>query len=71
MPRRATFHASVIAARDIQVGDRLDISGKVRVHRVMKRDNEILAGTKTRGSGTGGLASWHPDKEIKVYRPKK
>ena len=68
MSSRKIFEASVISAKDIQVGDRLDITGKTRVHRIMKRDNEILAGTKTRGSGTGGIASWHPDAEVRVYR---
>jgi len=39
MSRRKIFEASVISAKDIQVGDRLDITGKTRVHRIMKRDN--------------------------------
>ena len=68
MSRRKIFEASVISAKDIQVGDRLDITGKVRVHRIMRRENEVLAGTRTRGSGTGGIQSWHPDAEVKVYR---
>jgi hypothetical protein len=68
MSRRKIFEASVISAKEIQVGDRLDISGKTRVHNVMNRGHEVVAGTKTRGSGSGGVKSWHPDAEVKVYR---
>ena len=68
MSRKKTFEMSVISAKDIQVGDKLDISGKTRVHAVKDFGHNITAGIKTRGSGTGGVMSWHPTEQIKVWR---
>lgn len=71
MPRKAEFEAAHISARDLQVGDLLDISGKTRVHAVSVRDNNVIAGHRTRGSRGGGVTSYSKDQAIKVWRKKK
>jgi len=63
-----SFTPAKISAKDIKVGDRLDKAGKTRVHAVKMIGDKIAVGLKTRGSGTGGFASWNPEENITVFR---
>ena len=66
--RSQEFHKARIAASEIQVGDRLDISGKVRVHAVKKIGENIVAAHRLRGSKSPGVTSYNPDDQVTVWR---
>lgn len=70
MSRSAEFESAQVAARDLQPGDRLDISGKVRVHAVKPIGDKIGAAHKTRGSKSGGISMYSPDQQVRVWRKK-
>ena len=57
-----------IPAREIQAGDRLDATGKVRVHAAKMIGDRMMAAHKLRGSKAPGMNSYHPDDMVKVWR---
>ena len=66
--RSKEFHKARIAASEIQVGDRLDMSGKVRVHAVKKIGENIVAAHRLRGSKSPSITSYDPDDQVTVWR---
>lgn len=58
-----------IKASEMQVGDRLDPSGRIRVANIHpKKDDRVLAQTKVRGARSANIQSWHPETTVKVWR---
>ena len=57
-----------IPAREIQPGDRLDSSGKIRVHAAKMIGDKMVAAHKLKGSKAPGITSYHPDQMVKVWR---
>lgn len=71
MSRSAEFESAHISARDIQVGDYLDSSAKVRVHAAKMIGPNMVAAHKLRGSKAPGVSSFKPDDKVRVWRKKK
>ena len=71
MSRSAEFEAAHIAARDIQPGDYLDPSVKVRVHAARMIGNNFVVAHRLRGSKAPGITDYKPDDKVKVWRKKK
>ena len=59
-----------IPAREIQAGDRLDATGKVRVHAAKMIGDRMMAAHKLRGSKAPGMNSYKPDQQVTVWRKK-
>ena len=59
-----------IPAREIQEGDRLDATGKVRVHAAKMIGDRMMAAHKLRGSKAQGMNSYKPDQQVTVWRKK-
>jgi hypothetical protein len=62
-----------IRAQEIQVGDRLDASGKTRVARGHDRADEagemrVLVQTKTRGARSPSIRTFNADETVSVWR---
>jgi hypothetical protein len=70
MSRSDEFEAAHISARDIQAGDRLDISGKTRVSRTAVHNDKVLVAHKTRGARSGGVNTYKVTDSVKVWRKK-
>jgi len=70
MARKATFEAAHIAARDIQPGDYLDTTQKLRVHAVKMIGDDVVAAHRLRGSKAPGVTSYKPDAKVRVWRKK-
>lgn len=58
---------TVVPHTDIQVGDRLDISGKTRISKVLRRDGVTHVQTKTTGARSPSVAKFTDT--ATVYRP--
>lgn len=70
MRSRAEFEAAHIAAKDIQPGDYLDSTQKIRVHAVKMIGDELVAAHRLRGSKAPGMSSYKPDAKVRVWRKK-
>ena len=57
-----------IPAKEIQPGDRLDVSGKLRVHAARMIGDKMVAAHKLRGSKAPGVTSYDPHQIVKVWR---
>jgi len=69
--RSSEFESAHIAARDMQVGDYLDASAKIRIHAVKQIGANMVAAHKLRGSKAPGVSSFKPDDKVRVWRKKK
>jgi hypothetical protein len=70
MSRASEFEAAHIAARDMQPGDYLDSTRKVRVHAVKMIGEDLVAAHRLRGSKAPGVTHYKPDAKVKVWRKK-
>ena len=70
MGRSAEFEAAHINARDIQPGDYLDPSVKLRVHAAKMIGNDFVVAHKLRGSKAPGVSTYKPDDTVRVWRKK-
>jgi hypothetical protein len=68
MSRKLNFVSAVVTAREIQVGDRLDMSGKTRVHATREYDDKVLVAHKTRGARSGSVNNYKATDNVRVYR---
>lgn len=68
MSRKLNFVSAVVTAREIQVGDRLDMSGKTRVHATREYDDKVLVAHKTRGARSGSVNTYKATDNVRVYR---
>jgi hypothetical protein len=57
-----------IKASEIQVGDRLDISGKTRVAQRHPRTDKVLVQIQTTGTRSPSVAQWENDEPVTVWR---
>jgi hypothetical protein len=57
-----------IKAGDIQVGDRLDSSGKTRVVQRHPRTDTVLVKTQTTGARSPSIKEWGPEETVNVWR---
>jgi hypothetical protein len=57
-----------IPAHEVQVKDRLDRSGKIRVHATLTRNGETTLAWRLRGSKAPGTTSHPADKTVTVWR---
>ena len=58
----------VVKARDVQVGDRLDMAGKTRISIVHEQNGQRLVQTQTRGTRSPSVQRWGMDEDVTVYR---
>ena len=71
MSRKDEFEAAHVAARDIQPGDYLDSSMKVRVHAARMIGSNFTVAHRLRGSKAPGITDYKPDQTVRVWRKKK
>lgn len=57
-----------IRAEDIQEGDFLDISGKIRVDKRHPRTDKVLVRTQTTGARSPSVQQWEIGEQVKVWR---
>lgn len=62
------MNSHMVAATDIQIGDRLDSAGKTRVARLHERNGAILARIQTRGTRSPSLRKWDAGTFVRVWR---
>jgi|688.fasta_scaffold08095_4 antirestriction protein ArdC/DNA polymerase III epsilon subunit-like protein len=60
--------SSIVDAKDLKPGDKLDPSGKTTIHKMMIRDDKVYTGKKTRGSRGGGGDVYLLTDKVKVWR---
>lgn len=69
MPTKPSLERVQIIASEVQVGDRLDASGKTRVSQRHPRTDEVLVQTQTRGTRSPSVMRWKTHEAIWVWRP--
>lgn len=57
-----------IPAGEVQVGDRLDSSGKTRISKTFLRNGKMLVQTQLRGARSPSMDQWPEDQTITVWR---
>ena len=64
------FEAVNIVAQEIQAGDYLDSTRKIRVHAAKMIGENFTVAHKLRGSKAPGITDYKPDQTVRVWRKK-
>jgi hypothetical protein len=56
-----------VAARDLQVGHKIDRRSRISKIKVDEERNRVLAQTKVQGAKSPGISQWDADEQVRIY----